>query len=73
MRALADSVLGRIRDLAPDYSYLVAKAAYRLQQSSSDDRWWTPLDISAPPSTEPAAQERAGFTREDLERVLNDL
>ena len=65
--------LARIRDLAPDYGYLIAKEAHRLEQRGGDDPWWVPHDISAPPSTEPAGQERAGFTREDVERVLNDL
>jgi hypothetical protein len=72
-RPLAESVLDRIRDLAPDYDELIAKAAYRLERRSSDDRWWVPHDIAAPPSMEPVAQERAGFTREDVERVLTDL
>jgi len=72
-RPLAESVLDRIRDLAPDYSFLVARAADRLEQRSEDKRWWAPHDLPAPPTLEPVSREPTHFTREDVERVLGDL
>lgn len=45
----------------------------RLKERASDERWWAPQDIDAPPTTEPVTHERIGFTREDVSRVLADL
>lgn len=72
-RPLVESVLDRIQELAPDYRQLVAKAEKRLDQPPGDERWWVPHDIPALPSTEPVSQERAGFARDDVDRVLSDL
>jgi hypothetical protein len=66
-------MLRRIRELAPAYRDLARTTLKRLTTKPADERWWTPQDIDAPPSTEPVAHERLGFTREDVERVLADL
>jgi hypothetical protein len=72
-RPLAQSVVDRIEALAPDSRYLILGATRWLTQTTSDDRWWVPHDIAAPPSTEPVARGRADFTHADVERVLSDL
>jgi hypothetical protein len=72
--SLADSVLSRIREVAPAHSVhadLVARSSAAERDESR--RWWIPEDISAPPSTEIAAAAASGFTREDVARVLSDL
>lgn len=73
LRALAESMLRRIRSLTPMYRDLVGTTLTRLQDKPADQRWWIPHDIDAPPSTEPVTHERVGFTREDVSRVLADL
>ena len=73
-RPLADSVLARIQELAPDHTdiaHLVITAVQ--QQSAGERRWWVPGDIPAPPSTEPVPSGPVEFTREDVDRVLSDL
>ena len=75
--SLADSVLSRIRDLAPAqevYADLVARSsAAEREWTQHGDRWWIPEDLSAPPSTETTASTASGFTRDDVARVLSDL
>jgi hypothetical protein len=74
VRPLAESMLRRIRELlAPEYGDLARTTLKRLTTKPIDERWWTPRDIDAPPTTEPVAHEKLGFTREDVERVLADL
>lgn len=73
LRPLAESMLRRIRSLSPMYRDLVRTTLARLEAKPVDQRWWVPQDIEAPPSTEPVTQERVGFTREDVHRVLADL
>ena len=73
LRPLAETVLARMRELSPSYGGVADAALRRLERTSSDQRWWVPEDIAAPPSSEPVAREREGFTREDVERVLSDL
>lgn len=73
-RPLADSVLARIQELAPDHtniSHLVTTAVQ--QRSAGERRWWASEDIAAPPSTEPVPSGAVEFTREDVDRVLSDL
>jgi hypothetical protein len=72
-RSVAESVLQRIKTLAPDYRHLVAKARIRLDQPTDDKDWWVPHDIGTPPTTEPVSHERSSFTREHVDRVLSDL
>jgi hypothetical protein len=66
-------MLRRIRELSPTYSDLARTTLAILKLKPSDERWWVPRDIDAPPTTEPVANERIGFTREDVDRVLADL
>ena len=73
LRPLAETVLARMRGLSPSYGGVADAALRRLDRTSSDQRWWAPEDIAAPPSSEPVTREREGFTREDVERVLSDL
>jgi hypothetical protein len=73
LRPLAESVLARVRELSRDYVAVADAALRRLEQRTSERRWWVPEDIAAPPSTEPLAHERARFTRRDVQRVLSDL
>jgi hypothetical protein len=73
LRPLAESVLRRIRELSPAYRDLARMTLSRLKAQPSDERWWVPHDIDAPPSTEPVANEKIGFTRADVDRVLADL
>jgi hypothetical protein len=72
--SLADSVLSRIREVAPAHAVhadLVARSSAAERDDSG--QWWTPEDLPAPPSTEIAAAAASGFTREDVARVLSDL
>jgi hypothetical protein len=73
LRALAESMLRRIRELSPTYRDLAASTLTRLKARQSSERWWVPQDIDAPPSMEPVAHEKMGFTRADVDRVLADL
>jgi conflict system STAND superfamily ATPase len=73
LAALAEGLLGRIRALSPTYGGLARETLTRLKTQPSDERWWVPQDIDAPPSREPVSDHRIGFTREDVSRVLADL
>jgi hypothetical protein len=74
LRPLAESILARIEELAPDHAYRVHRAIQDVQQSSADERrWWVPEDIPGPPSTERVESGRLEFTRDDIDRVLKDL
>jgi hypothetical protein len=73
LRPLAENMLRRIRELAPEYRDLTRTTLKRLTTKPDDQRWWVPQDIEAPPTTEPVAHERLRFTREDVDRVLADL
>jgi hypothetical protein len=73
LAALAEGLLRRIRALSPTYGGLARETLTRLKLQPSDERWWVPQDIDAPPSQEPVSRERIGFTREDVSRVLADL
>jgi len=72
---LAENLLSRIRELSPrDHVANLARTTLRkLRSTPVDERWWTPRDIDAPPTREPVTRELAGFTREDVDRVLADL
>ena len=73
LRPLAENMVRRIRELSPAYGDLARSTLRRLTTNPPDERWWVPQDIDAPPTTELAAHEKLGFTREDVERVLADL
>jgi hypothetical protein len=74
-RPLAESILTRIQELAPGRTYLAARDALRTieRESSGDQRWWIPQDITAAPSSDPTPTGWVEFTREDVDRVLADL
>lgn len=74
-RSMAESVLSRIQELASGLAYGAARDALRTitHQSSSDQEWWIPEDIPAPPSSDPVSPGPIEFTREDVDRVLTDL
>jgi hypothetical protein len=69
------SILERIRALAPTDASVadVVLAKLLLEASAQDDRWWTPADLDAPPTDEPAGAPRDRFTTNDVARVLRDL
>jgi len=56
-RSMAESVLSRIQELASGLAYVAARDALRTitHQSSSDQEWWIPEDIPAPPSSDPVS------------------
>jgi hypothetical protein len=74
-RAVAESILIRIQELAPGPAYLAARNALTtIQHESSRQRqWWIPEDLPTPPSSDPVPTGPIEFTREDVDRVLNDL
>ncbi len=73
MAAPAENLLRRIRELSPRHHRLARTNLRKLQAKPADERWWVPQDLDAPPSREPVTRELAGFTREDVGRVLADL
>ncbi len=73
LKPVAETLLGRIRELSPLHGGFARTTLRRLKEKPSDERWFVPHDIDAPPTTEPVARERIGFTRADVERVLADL
>jgi hypothetical protein len=73
LRPLAEAILRRIRELSPGYRDLVRTTLTQLKRTPSDERWWVPRDLDAPPSTEPVTHVELGFTRADVGRVLADL
>jgi hypothetical protein len=73
LKPVAETLLGRIRELSPLHEGFARTTLMRLKARPSDERWWVPHDIDAPPSREPVTHERIGFTREDVGRVLADL
>jgi hypothetical protein len=70
---VAARLLGRIRELSPVHGGFAGTTLRKLEKKPADERWWVPHDIDAPPTTEPVARERVGFTRADVSRVLADL
>ena len=73
LAGLAENLLRRIRELSPRHHGLARTTLIKLQSKPSDERWWVPQDIDAPPSTERVTREPTGFTRDDVRRVLADL
>jgi hypothetical protein len=73
LTGLVEGLLRRIRELSPRYGRLARDTLTRLKAQPSDEHWWVPQDIDAPPSREPVSHARTGFTREDVSRVLADL
>jgi hypothetical protein len=73
LAGLAETLLRRIRELSPRHHGLARRTLIRLQSQLTEERWWVPQDIDAPPSVEPVSQARTGFTRDDVLRVLADL
>jgi hypothetical protein len=74
IRPLAESVLGRIRNLCPELAYEAVSALTLTELAGAMDArdWWAPQDLAAPPSYEPVAPQTE-FARADIERVLEDL
>ena len=74
IRPLAESVLGRIRNLCPELEYEAASALTLTELARAMDArdWWAPQDLATPPSYEPVAIQTE-FARADIERVLEDL
>jgi hypothetical protein len=72
-KALAESILRRIDEVAPDHAYRVHRAFSTVQQPGVGPDWWVPEDIARPPSTDRVEPGPVEFTRDDVERVLSDL
>jgi hypothetical protein len=75
LRPLSEAVLLRIEELVPDLATGTQSALQirRLVEELTRERWWTPHDIPAPPSTEPVTAKSTDFKRDDVDRVLRDL
>jgi hypothetical protein len=75
LNALAESVLARIHSLAPDLAPQTRRAHAKLARDAAArrDRWWTPPDLDAPPSYDPAVHTPDHFDAADITRVLRDL
>ncbi|HWH10128.1 MAG TPA: hypothetical protein VG165_03305 [Solirubrobacteraceae bacterium] len=73
--ALAQTVLGRIRTLAPTHATATARARSRLALDAAvrRDQWWVPGDLDAPPTDKPAGLPHERFDIDDVARVLRDL
>jgi hypothetical protein len=74
-RPVAESILTRIKELAPGPVHWAAHDALTAieHDSRGGQRWWTPEDIPAPPSGEPVPTGPSEFTAQDVDRVLSDL
>jgi hypothetical protein len=73
LRSLAEEVLGRLRDVAPEYATQAGVVNDALEAPTPEDRWWVPEDIPAPPTTDRVTPAPSIFTRDDVARVLGDL
>jgi hypothetical protein len=75
LRPLAEAVLSRIEELAPELADRAhsAREIAQLAQELELRRWWVPEDIPAPPSFELVAARSTEFGRHDVARVLDDL
>jgi hypothetical protein len=69
--ALAMQILDRLHDLLPDSAIWDGLPPAR--SSPIEDRWWTPQDIDAIPTTERVTPTPMIFTREEIDKVLSDL
>ena len=69
--ALATQILERLDDLMPQSQIWADLEPAR--SSPSEDRWWTPHDIDAIPTTERVTPTPALFTRDEIDNVLSDL
>ncbi len=72
LRSLVEQIGARLSELVPLYAGQL-RSEEALAGPLPEDRWWIPEDISAPPTTERVAPGTSGFTREDVELVLEDL
>ena len=69
--ALAAQILERLHDLLEDSEIWDDLRPPR--RSAIEDRWWTPQDIEAIPTTERVTPTPAIFTHDEIDHVLNDL
>lgn len=72
LRSLAEQLLSRLWEVAPDYAARLA-GDEAVGAPPLEDRWWVPEDIAAPPTTERVAPTTPLFTREEVDLVLKDL
>jgi hypothetical protein len=72
LRSLAEQLLSRLWELAPDYAERLA-GDETVAAPPPEDCWWVPEDIAAPPTTERVTPTAPLFTREDVDLVLKDL
>jgi hypothetical protein len=74
LQLLLDRTLTRIADLAPNYGHWANSTIMRiLPPDRAPGRWWVPTDLPEPPSTERISPHPVLFTRDDVQRVLDDL
>ena len=64
-------ILDRLNDLLPQSAIWADLKPAR--SSPIEDRWWTPHDIDAIPTTERVTPTPAMFTRDEIDEVLSDL
>jgi len=69
--ALAMQILERLSDLLPQSA--IWTDLRPAPGSPIEDRWWTPHDIDAIPTTERVTPTPPMFTRDEIDKVLNDL
>jgi len=69
--ALAMQIIERLNDLMPHAAFLAELMPAR--RSPIADRWWTPHDIDATPTTERVTPRPPMFTRAEIDKVLTDL
>ena len=73
---LTRTVLQRIAALCPElaaHTGAVIHADGVRRSAGGAERWWTPSDISEPPSDELVAEPEPDLARVDVRRVLDDL
>ncbi len=71
MGPLIEAILERIQRLVPRHGDAADLALLKGELRKSD--WWTPEDITAPPTQELVQRTPSVFTRADVVRVLADL
>jgi hypothetical protein len=74
VRPIAESILARIEHIAPEHREAAVLAIAAIDQAGQHGPdWWTPTDLTAPPTTERVMPGPIQFTRADIDRVLADL
>ena len=69
--ALAMQILARLNDLLPQSAIWADVMPAR--SSPTEDRWWTPQDIDATPTTERVTPTPEVLTHDEIDKVLSDL